>query len=279
VIAPAGVPLTPGRDLGGASPWNAWVDFTQTRIDDNRGPLDTEASDSYIAVGVDYLFRPGLVVGVQLEAERTETEDASGLIEGSSRAAGIGAYFAAETSPNWVVSGLLSFGRSETDVRIATLEGDYTRNRARASLTASGQYSYRTLLIRPSATLDYIRFSSADYTLSGPVLGVQRTVFAEAPEASYATLTPELELSRPFMAGDDVVMPYVRFGLSYDLDTGDGSLPGASSSGDRLSGQTRIGTRMRLGGAVFADASLGYLSAFQDDLDVVEGRVYLSMSF
>jgi outer membrane autotransporter protein len=277
-MAPAGVPLTPGRDLGGASPWNAWIDFTQTRIDDDRGPLDTEATDNYLAVGIDYLFRPGLVVGVQLEADRTETEDASGLIEGSSQTAGIGAYFAAKTSPNWVVSGLLSFGQTETDLRVASLEGDYTRNRARASLTASGQYAYRNLLIRPSATLDYIRFSGADYTLSGPVLGAPQTILAEVPEASYATFTPELELSRPFMAGDDVVMPYVRLGLSYELDTGDCSLPGASTD-DRLSGQTRVGTRMRLGGALFADASLGYLSAFQDDLDVVEGRIYLSMSF
>jgi hypothetical protein len=56
-------------------------------------------------------------------------------------------------------------------------------------------------------------------------------------------------------------------------------MPGTSSFDDRLSGQTRLGTRMRFGGALFADVFLGYLSLSRDDLDVIEGSVYLSMSF
>jgi len=50
------VPLTPGRDLGIVSPWNAWAEANFTGVSDRRYGLDLKTRSGTLSSGLDYRF-------------------------------------------------------------------------------------------------------------------------------------------------------------------------------------------------------------------------------
>ena len=77
--------------------------------------------------------------------------------------------------------------------------------------------------------------------------------------------------------------PFAELGVRYEFERpNDGKiLTGNLTLQDTSpwAGQARLGVRTLLSRQMFVEAGLGYLSIGQKDLDVVEGRVFLSVAF
>ncbi|WP_170425151.1 autotransporter outer membrane beta-barrel domain-containing protein [Ruegeria arenilitoris] len=274
-------PLTEGRDFAPPTPWNVWTDFTFTQVEDTRGVRDLDVNDRYFAVGIDRLVTPALVLGVQAEFDNTDSSAFGGLFEQDTNGWAVGPYFALRMAENWTLNGLATVGQLSSDVSLLGLTGDFDRMRWRANLQATGEYEAGNFLIRPSLAFDYYRYEAKDFDLSGALLGIQRDIIVELDSAQYSTLTPEVEVSRPFLTQNGVVAPFATFGATYWIDNGQLGLvaPSVGQDQDDLLWSTRLGVRARMGEAVFAEASFGYLSLFEDNLDATDASVFLSVSF
>ncbi|NOE25326.1 MULTISPECIES: autotransporter outer membrane beta-barrel domain-containing protein [unclassified Ruegeria] len=269
--------MTEGRDLAPPSTWNVWTDFTYTEIEDTRGVREVDINDNYFAAGFDRLVRPDLVVGFQVEYENLDVEGFQGQFRQDTKGLAAGPYFAWRMSERWVLNGLATFGEFSTDVNVLGLSGDFDRTRWRANLEAIGQYEAGNFLLRPSIAYDYYNYSAEDYDLSGTVAGVPVNIVGEVASASYSALTPELEISRPFVTSRSIVSPFATLSATYWFDRENVGL-GAGSQTD-LTWASRVGVRARASEAVFVEATLGYLSLFEDDLDTTEASIFLSVSF
>ncbi|QFT73601.1 autotransporter domain-containing protein [Ruegeria sp. THAF33] len=146
-------------------------------------------------------------------------------------------------SERWVLNGLATFGEFSTDVNVLGLSGDFDRTRWRANLEAIGQYEAGNFLLRPSIAYDYYNYSAEDYDLSGTVAGVPVNIVGEVASASYSALTPELEISRPFVTSRSIVSPFATLSATYWFDRENVGF-GAGSQTD-LTWASRVGVRAR----------------------------------
>ncbi|NOD74779.1 autotransporter domain-containing protein [Ruegeria sp. HKCCD4332] len=278
VTAPiAGPPLTEGRDLAPPSTWNVWTDFTYTEIEDTRGVTEVDVNDNYFAAGFDRLVTPDLVIGFQVEYEDLDVEGFQGQFRQDTKGLAVGPYFAWRMSERWVLNGLATVGEFSTDANVLGLTGDFDRTRWRANLEAVGQYEAGRFLLRPSVAFDYYNYSAEDYDLSGSLAGVPVNIIGEVASATYSALTPELEVSRPFVTSRSIVSPFATLSATYWLDRDNIGIGGGSQTD--LTWATRVGVRGRASEAVFFEATLGYLSLFEDDLDATEASIFLSVNF
>ena len=85
------------------------------------------------------------------------------------------------------------------------------------------------------------------------------------------------------MSNDLLIQPYGRFGIRYDFERpNDGELitPDLRQvTPSAWSGNVRLGVKALIQDRVIVDASAGYLSLGQDDLDVWGGRLAVSWLF
>ncbi len=269
--------MTEGRDLAPPSPWNVWTDFSYTEIEDTRGVNEVDVNDRYFAAGIDRLVREDLVIGFQVEMESIDVEGFEGQFTQDTQGFAAGPYFAWRMSDRWVLNGLATFGEFSTDVGVLELSGDFDRTRWRANLEAIGQYAAGRYLIRPSIAFDYYNYSAEEYDLTGTVLGQPTNIIGEVAKVRYSALTPELEVSRPFVTSRSVVSPFASLSATYWFERDEIGV--SSTSQSDVTWATRIGVRGRASEAVFLEATLGYLGLFEDDLDATEASIFLSVNF
>ena len=238
-------------------------------------------NDRYFAAGIDRLVTPTLVLGVRTEFDNTDASAYGGQFEQDTNGWAVGPYFAWRMAENWTLNGLATVRQLSSDVSLLGLTGDFDRTRWPANLQATGEYEAGNFLIRPSLAFDYYRYEGKDFGLSGTLLGTQRDIIVELESAQYSTLTPEVEVSRLFLTSNGVVSPFVTFGATYWIDKDQLGLvaPSVGQDQDDLLWSTRLGVRARMGEAIYAEASFGYLSLFEDNLDATDASVFLSVSF
>jgi hypothetical protein len=274
-----GPPLTEGREFGPESVWNVWTNFTYTDIEDTRGNSELDVNDSFFEIGIDRLVQENLVLGLQLEYENTQLDGFQGQFSQDTSGFAIGPYFAWRMSERWVLNGLATIGRFSTDVDVLELSGDFDRTRWRANLEAIGQYEAGAYLIRPSISFDYYNYSAEDYDLTGTYLGNPAEFIGEVQEAKYSALTPEVEVSRPFLNGSSVISPYASLSATYWFERENLGGGTVANTDNDVVWSTRLGVRGRTSKTVFLEASIGYLDMFESDFEATEAAIFLSVNF
>jgi hypothetical protein len=274
------VPITPGRDLAPVSAWNVWSDIQISSTEDRRNGWVVDQSGGYVGIGIDRSVAQNMVVGIQLQYEKNDSESFGGFVSIDSSTVSVGPYISVLLNENWSASGLLTFGQVTSDVEIAGLGGSVDQNRTSAVLTATGQYAWGAWNLRPQASLDYNHTSAGDLRLDGTLLGSPLSVLAEVRSGWTGAFTPSLEINRVFTLQDAIVMPFTEIGAVYSFGENGGVLSNAEERAySDWSGTVRVGARARTYSGLFVEASIGYNSLFEDDLDSLDASLYLAWSF
>jgi outer membrane autotransporter protein len=234
----------------------------------------------YIALGIDRSVAKDAVLGIQLQYEDSDSESFGGVVSVDTSTISVGPYVSVLLNENWSASGLLTFGQVKSDVQILGLDGSIDRRRTSAVFTATGQYEWGSLNLRPQASLDYTYTSAGDLQLDGTLQGSPVSVVSEVQSGWSGTFSPSVEINRVFVLQDVIMVPFAEIGAIYSFGESGGILSNAQgSSYEDWMGTLRVGTRVRTGNGLFVEASLGYNSLFENDLESLDAGLYLSWSF
>lgn len=205
-------------------------------------------------------------------------------LDADSRGFTVGPYLACQVSPAWVVEASVGYGRAENENRLLILESEFTIERYTGSLTATGQYAVGPVNLRPKASLSYTYFRSESYELSGQLgrFPINLPRDKDTFDSGIAEVT--VEVNRVFQnKRGTAFVPYLELGINYEFIRPDdgkiltGDLTTASTSA--WAGSIRAGARTLVSSSFFIEASAGYLSLGQRDLNLWEGRLFLSYAF
>jgi hypothetical protein len=283
LIPGTATPFTEGRRFAFAPDWNIWVDTNGIRTSDHRYGLDTTAKTGHVTIGADYRVKEALVVGMTVMYEQSSVSGYGDGLEVRSDGISVGPYFAYRFSPNWTMDGSLNYGQIGNDERIEVLNSSYTTQRTALSLGATGDYSWGETKLYPRVTLSYTQFRSEGHDLSGVVGGLPLSVRVSENSIDYGVAEANVEITRGFSAAGAWWYPFAEFGVRYEFERpNDGMILTGNLTLEEVSpwaGTLRLGLRTLVSRQAFIEASLGYLSVGQKDLDVVEGRLFLSFAF
>jgi outer membrane autotransporter protein len=280
------VPITPSRDLGvGLQPdWNLWTDFAAISVTDGRYGLDVTGWLRLGTVGMDRRITSNLVVGLSLSLEDSMTGGYGGFFSASTRGLTFSPYAALLLSDNWAIEATLGYSRLSNNISIAVLSGSYFSQRLSGSLRLHGQYDLDFFAVRPRLSSYYVKTFSDGYDMQGSILGQALGVTYPGADYDYATFELAVEFNRLFtMANGNRLMPFAEVGALYEAVRPNGGQILSSDlqlvTPSPWSFQTRAGVRMLVSDAILLEARVGYLSFGQSGLDVVGGRLRLSLSF
>ncbi len=281
-----GVPVTPGRDLGVGTEadWNLWTDIRVLSSNDGRYGLDVAGSARTATVGLDRKVNDRIVVGLTATWEDSRSTGYGGFFQGSSRGVTVGPYAAFVLSPNWAIDAALGYNRSSNDMGLSVLGGTFQSQRLSAAVNLHGQYDVEGVTVRPRLSAGYARTFSDGYDLNATVFGQQIGVTFPSATYDYGAIEAAAEINRMFVTANGTrIMPYAEFGAVYEYARPNGGQILSSTlqlvTPSPWSFTVRTGARVLLSESVLLEASAGYLSFGQGGLDVVEGRIHLSVSF
>ena len=283
-LAQMDVPLTPGRDFGVSTEWNAWTDVRSLSSHDARFGLDLSNVARNLTFGLDRRFGSDFVAGLSFTLQNSVTGGYNGFLSSTSTGVSIGPYVAYMITPNWAIDASLSYTRLYNKLGIAMLSGSYTSQSLGGSVDLHGQYDLGVVNVRPKVSGSFTRSFSDGYGMSGFLLGQNLNVPFPSSSYNVASFTVSNEFNRIFTTADGTqFMPYAEFGVQYDaIRVNDGQVLTGTLGYATPSAWTmtvRSGVRMLLSNAIQLDLTAGYLSLGQPGLDVVEARIHLSVSF
>ena len=274
---------TPSRDLGPRTAWSAWIDTSYLDIRDERYGLTTDGSAGGIILGVDREVRDSLVVGLAMGYDDVDLSGYADTVDQSYDGYYAGPYLGYRINDRLVFDAWVAYGEYDADSRISVLDGGYDFTRWFGSFNLTGQYQYREFRFRPKLAVFYAHDEADDYEFA--IRGVPGLdgyeLSLDGSDDSYGLVDGSIEVNRLWTLSNDLlIQPYGRFGIRYDFERpNDGELitpdlrrvtPSASS------GNVRLGVKALIQDRVIVDASAGYLSLGQDDLDVWGGRLAVS---
>ncbi|WP_234838981.1 autotransporter outer membrane beta-barrel domain-containing protein [Sinorhizobium meliloti] len=278
------VPLTPGRDLPAPSLWNFWWDARFADISDERYERDSDTLARSLDMGLDRRITDDLVLGMSFSLEDSSTDAFSGSLDIDTEGFSFGPYLAYRLSKHWAVDASLTYGRYNNDVDLSVLSGDYDSERLAGEVSLHGQYKFGAYFIRPKASVTFSHVDSDGYDLSGNILNLPVSVSLPGDSYNYGVLDLSTEVSRFFRLPDgQPFLVFAELGAQYEFERPNdgkiltGDLNEATPSPWVFS--LRSGFRMLLNDNLQIEATGGYLSLGQDDLDIWEGKLHVSWSF
>lgn len=280
----AGVPLTPGRDLAAPALWNFWSDIRFADISDERYDRDSDTLARSLDMGLDRRITDDLVLGMSFSLEDSSTDAYNGSIDIDTEGFSFGPYAAYRLSKHWAVDASVTYGRYNNEVDLSVLGGDYDSERFSGQVSLHGQYKYGAYFIRPKASVNFAHVKSDGYGLSGNIFNFPVSVSLPGESYNYGVTEMSTEVSRYFRLPDgQPFLVFAELGAQYEFErpndgkilTGDLSEVTPSPWAFSL----RSGFRMLLNDNLQIEATGGYLSLGQEDLDVWEGKLHLSWSF
>ncbi|MCV9998827.1 autotransporter domain-containing protein [Pararhizobium sp. YC-54] len=278
------VPLTPGRDLAAPSLWNFWWDGRFADISDERYDRNSDTFTRSLDLGLDRRIADNLVVGMSVSLEDSSTDAFNGSLDIDTDGFSFGPYAAYRLSKHWAIDGSLTYGRFSNDVDLSVLSGDYDSERFSGDVSLHGQYKLGAYFLRPKASVTFSHVESDDYDLSGSILNLPVSVSLPGDSYNYGLLSLSTEVSRYFRLPDgQPFLVFAEVGAQHEFQrpndgkilTGDLSEVTPSPWAFSL----RSGFRMLWKDNLQIEATGGYLSFGQDDLDVWEGKLHVSWSF
>lgn len=281
---PSQVPLTPGRDLPAPSPWNFWWDARFADISDNRYDRDSDTLARSLDMGLDRRITDDLVVGMSFSLEDSSTDAFNGSLDIDTEGFSFGPYAAYRLSKHWAVDASLTYGRYNNDVDLSVLNGDYDSESISGEVSLHGQYKFGAYFVRPKASVSFSHVNSDGYDLSGRILNLPVSVSLPGDSFNYGALDLSTEVSRFFRLPDgQPFLVFAELGAQYEFERpNDGKILTGDLSEETPSPwafSLRSGFRMLLNDSLQVEATGGYLSFGQDDLDIWEGKLRVSWSF
>lgn len=277
-------PLTPGRDLGPPTLWNTWAEARYVDVSDERYGLEMDTTLASATFGIDRRVGKDAALGVSFALDDSDTGGFNDFLKVGATGFNIGPYAALRLSDHWVANASLTYGLYDTDVELVVLNGDYTAQVYGSALDFYGQYTAGEYFIRPKLTINYSHIINDGFDLSGTIFNRDIAVRFDDDSFDYGRLEAKTEFSRLFtFSNGTVMMPFVEVGALYEFErpndgqilTGDLSLVTPSP----WAGTLRAGVRLATRNALQLEATAGYLSFGQNDLDAWEGKLRLSYGF
>jgi hypothetical protein len=280
----AQVPLTPGRFLVTPTEWNIWANTSLASASDDRFGRDQESKTGSLSFGADRHAGTRAIAGFMLSFDRSQSDGFDGGLDTDTKGFSFGPYAAYRLSDNWAVDATLSYGMSETDMKIVSLEGDIDAKTYTAQVNLNGQYLLEEVILRPKVSVYFARTDTDAYDLRGQIRGNPVSVGFRSDSYNYGTLEVSNEISRVFSIDQGQrIMPYAEVGVLYEFERPyDGEILGGDLSlrePSPWSGSLRGGVRAQLSDKILVDANLGYLSFGQSGLDEVEANIFFSIAF
>ncbi|OCP01782.1 MULTISPECIES: autotransporter outer membrane beta-barrel domain-containing protein [unclassified Ensifer] len=278
------VPLTPGRDLPAPSLWNFWSDIQFADISDNRYDRDSDTLARSLTMGLDRRITSDLVVGMTVALEDSSTDAFDGTLGIDTDGFSFGPYAAYRLSKHWAIDGSLTYGRYDNDIDLSVLSGEQDSERLAGEISLHGQYKVDAYLIRPKVSVSWSHINSDDYDLSGNILNIPVSVSLPGDSYNYGVLDLSTEISRYFRLPDgQPFLVFTELGAEYQFERpNDGKILTGDLSEvtpSPWSFSLRSGFRMLVNDNLQLEATGGYLSFGQKDLDVWEGKLHVSWSF
>lgn len=222
-----------------------------------------------------------MVAGLSLSFEDNNSNGFGGFSVVESNGFNVAPYVGMRLSETWSMDASLGVGVLDNDNQIDVLNGRYSAQRYSAAVNLTGHYTNGEIQFRPKVSLSYIHLRNEAYQLSGVVSGTPITLQVGETKLNYGVTEALVEVNKVVKLSDGkIVVPYAEMGARYEFSRPNG--------GQRLtfdlkldtpsawSGSLRVGARALVTRATFFEASLGYLSIGQKDLDVMEARLFLS---
>lgn len=275
-------PLTPGRQFAWQPRWNVWVDARYFDLVDNRFGMDLTGDATNLTVGADRQVNNDLVIGAMVARNTGQSSSFDSAWQNNARGFTFGPYFGYRFLPNWTLDGTVGYGDLQNDNNISVLNSNYTTHVFTTSFIATGQYNVGVWQLRPKPAIYYNYFHSSSYNMNATMNGTAFAVPITADNFSYGFAQLALEASRTFSLahGNVATAPFAELGLDYafarpnsgNVLTSDLTMHSTSP----WSGLVRVGARTLITTSVFVEASASYLSLGQPQLNVWEGRLFLS---
>ncbi len=278
------VPLTPGRDLPAPSLWNFWSDIQFADISDERFHRDSDTLARSLTIGLDRRITDDLVVGMTVSLEDSSTDAFDGTLGIDTDGFSFGPYAAYRLSKHWAIDGSLTYGRYDNDIELDVLNGQQDSQRLAGEISLHGQYKVDAYFIRPKASVSWSHIESDSYDLSGSILNIPVTISLPGDSFNYGVLDLSTEVSRHFrLPNGHPFLVFTELGAEYQFERpNDGKITTGNLSEitpSPWSFSLRSGFRMLVNDNLQIEATGGYLSFGQDDLDVWEGKLHISWSF
>ncbi|CAN7169916.1 autotransporter outer membrane beta-barrel domain-containing protein [Rhizobium sp. LjRoot254] len=278
------VPLTPGRDLPAPSPWNFWWDTQFTDISDDRHGRDSDTLARSLTLGLDRRITDNFVLGMSLALEDSSTGSFNETLNIDTEGFSVGPYAAYRLTKHWAVDASLTYGRYSNDVNLSVLDGNYDSEKFSGSVTLQGQYQYGEYFFRPRTTVNFSHVESDSYDLSGRLLNLPVSLSLAGDSFNYGVLDLATEVSRYVrLPGGKPIVVFGELGAHYEFERpGGGKILTADLSEVTTSPWTfsaRSGFRTLLKDNLQVEATVGYLSLGQTNLDVWEGKLRVSWAF
>ena len=226
----------------GGSLWNAWVAFSQNKVDYSFQPLRTSGTVNAGMVGVDYTLANRMIVGVAVVSDRSDIalNFNGGTLKGSGWT--IAPYLAVPLNPNLALDATLGVGRTKIDANAAGVGASFNADRTIGSIgltyrqaIGNWQLSGRGAFLSVSDRLGAYTLSNGTFVQGGSV-DIQQLRFGG--QAGYKI--------------NNNVTPYVGLTYVYDVRRPDQQpVGGQSAANDRDAWVPMIGLRFSSGGAVY----------------------------
>ena len=268
------MPLTPGRDLGVQTLWNAWAQLNTLNVSDRRYGLDLRSRSGTISFGLDRKLNDDVVLGLTGSLQNSTSLGFDDNMRVESKGFSIGPYVAIRITPQWAMDATFTYGETRNEVQLAILNGSYTPQIYSGSFSLHGQYTLAGFFVRPKGSLYYTHVRNPTYDMVGSIFGFPLNVGFPSNRFNVGVVE----------ASNDVyVMPYVEFGARYEFDRPNG---GEMLAGDfspvvptAWSGFVRPGLRTSIANSWLIEVAGGYLSIGRNGLDIWEGKFRVSYGF
>ena len=277
-------PITQGRQFEPETRWNIWGDSHYYNIEDNRFDLDLKGTATDVTFGGDRRISNKLVTGVMLSLRDNWTSSFNDNMKSNSKGFTAGPYLGYQLSSAWALNASITYGILQNSNDILILKSNYLSQLYSASLSAIGQYTFGKVRIRPKPSVSLTHFRNNAYDMKGILLGKSFEIPMASDNFNYGLAQAAVEINRDFVFENKaLIQPYTEVGLNYEfarpnkgqMVTGDLTL---AATPPQL-GTVTLGARTLTSKSLFIEISASYQSIGQSDLNLWQGRLYLSYAF
>lgn len=278
------ISITEGREFTPQSLWNTWADGYYFDVTDHRYNLDLNGRESLLVIGADKLVENNIAIGLLLSFQNAHSTNFGGNWIVNSHATTVGPYFAYQITPRWVINTSLGYGYTKNNLDVGIIDGNYIAQSYSLEVDLGGQYNYGAINLRYKPTLYYSYIHNKAYALTGATPIRSFSIPVASDNFALGLVSMLFEVNKNFNLNKfKVIQPFAEIGVNYQyLRPNNGQI----LTGNLLlvttsawSGMARLGVRIQMNKSLYIETNAAYLSIGHPDLNIWQGRMYLSYSF
>ncbi|EPZ49327.1 autotransporter beta-domain protein [Bacteriovorax sp. BAL6_X] len=251
-----------------------WADtrlLESTDTDQDRGRMTSQKS---LLIGADTELKNEVYAGMALSLEDLKDNAFSGAALADSDGWNIGPYASILFQDRWFFDFWIGLGKANVNSNLDWLNGEFDSTRYFLSSNLTTQFYWNDLTLVPKATFYFAHIENDSYTYSGtdPDTSTSVNIKIGSDNYRYSSLTLSNEFNRIFeITSKFNFKGYIVAAMNADLirPADDIQLLKDASvdTPNRFSGELYLGASFYIFEALELDASVGYISFFQNDYD------------